>query len=180
MSTVFDFFENKNLLNGKGVCLMLFLGFISVTSFAQQKTAKPRKPDPEWVKAMEDPNANYYQAVAAFDAYWKNKVKPIEEDEMFETGGEKEKEEALREKRHHKLKADDPAVIYVYDYKRFQRWKVEMLPFVQADGRIQSMDDRVNDWKIQQVQKRMQKQREDQKKDKEDGDKKEKDFEHKK
>jgi len=138
-------------------CVLLF-SICATTGKAQKTPAlspKNQAPDPAWIKMMDDPNVNYNEAVKAFDAYWKNRTKPVEEDERFETGGEKEKEEALHRKRQRGLTKDDPAIKYVYEYKRFLHWEMEMEPFVQPDGHIKSMDTRINEWKQQrQLQER--------------------------
>jgi hypothetical protein len=36
---------------------------------------------------MHDPDVNYFEAVAAYDAFWKNREKPVlEEEELMEDG----------------------------------------------------------------------------------------------
>src|SRR5689334_18650941 len=49
--------------------------------------ASPKNPPavPSWISMMDDPNVNYHEAVKAFNAYWKNKIKPVEEDELDES-----------------------------------------------------------------------------------------------
>ncbi len=131
-------------------CLIACLCFTQV-SVAQ----KSKAPDtPSWITMMDDPHTNYFEAVKAFNAYWKHREKPIEEDEIFETGGDKQKEEKLRERRHGKLKPNDPAIKYAFEYKRFLRWQLETEPFVQPDGHIKDMNERIEDWKNQQKLKK--------------------------
>lgn len=36
---------------------------------------------PVWIEMMSDPAANYFDAVKAFELYWQDKMKPLEEDE---------------------------------------------------------------------------------------------------
>ena len=35
---------------------------------------------PYWIAMMNDSTVNYYDAVNAFDIYWKNRVKPTEDN----------------------------------------------------------------------------------------------------
>ena len=35
---------------------------------------------PYWIEMMNDSTVNYYDAVNAFDIYWKNRVKPTEDN----------------------------------------------------------------------------------------------------
>ena len=102
--------------------------------------------EPVWIKMIDDPNANYYEAIKAYDLYWKDKIKPIkEEDILNEKLNEKEKEEyELLEKQ---IAAMTPAEkneydLMVYQCKRFSTWKRESLPFVQEDGHILTIEER--------------------------------------
>ncbi len=128
---------------------------------AQQKktavnsTTQTVKKQPYWVNAMDDPDANYYKAVSDFNAFWKNKIRPIEEDELFETGGEKDREEALRERKQGKLRNSDAAVIYAFEYKRFMHWKNDAEHLVKPDGHIKSVEDRLKEWEQLQENARL-------------------------
>lgn len=139
----------------KCLALLLLLCFSIPGVFAQKKTpavAKKEIPSgqPAWIAMMDDPDVNYYRAVADFNAYWKHRIKPLEENELFETGGKKEQEEALRERKQGRLRNNDAAVKYAYDYKRFLHWKEDAAHLVKADGHLKSVDERIKEWKQEQ------------------------------
>ncbi|UKJ06738.1 hypothetical protein [Solitalea lacus] len=113
---------------------------------------KSKSQPPSWIALMDDPNVNYFAAVKAFNLYWKHKEKPVEENELFESVEDKEKEEKLERKRE-RLREDDPAKLYAFEYKRFLWWKEQVEPFVLPDGRIKSMDERIAEWKVQKQHK---------------------------
>ena len=131
-----------------GLCMLM-----NYASVAQKKRSAP--PKPQWITMMDDPNVNYFEAVKNFNDYWQKRERPVVENDQFESVGDKEKKEALERKKK-RLKADDPAVLYAFEYKRFLWWMHEMEPFVQPDGRIKGMSERVAEWKTQQEQKKLQ------------------------
>lgn len=131
------------------VCLLL-----NYSATAQEKS-KP----PQWVTMMDDPNVNYFEAVKNFNNYWKTREKPVEEKELFGSVGDKEKEEVISRKKK-RLRAEEPAKKYAFEYKRFLWWMREVEPFVQSDGRITGMNDRINEWRTQQQQRKTQEQKE--------------------
>ncbi len=122
-------------------------------------TAQSKSKPPLWVTMMDDPNTNYFDAVKNFNDYWKTREKPVEEGELFESVGNREKEESIKRKKG-RLRADDPTQLYAFEYKKFLWWMREMEPFVQPDGRIKGMDERINEWRTQQQQKKEQKDKE--------------------
>lgn len=137
-----------------GAAWLLLCLFVTNTSMAQTKTAQTK---PSWIMMMDDPNVNYFEAVKSFNDYWKNREKPVEEGEMFESVGNKEKEEAISRKKA-RLRASEPAHLYAFEYKRFIWWMREMEPFVKPDGTIKGMNERVNEWRIQKQQRKQQQQ----------------------
>lgn len=63
----------------RNLSLLITLGLIFVinlSSFSQQQTT-PTEPDyasyPYWIDMMQDPEANYYETVKAFEEYWKDR-----------------------------------------------------------------------------------------------------------
>lgn len=122
-------------------------------------TAQTKSKPPLWVTMMDDPNVNYFEAVKNFNEYWKTREKPVEEKELFGSVGDKEKEETIKQKKR-RLKAEDPAKKYAFEYKRFLWWMREVEPFVQPDGRIKGMNERINEWRTQQQQRKIQEQKE--------------------
>lgn len=126
--------------------------------FCQLSTAqnvKTKEPQPSWIAMMDDPNVNYYVAVKAFDTYWKNKEKPAEEGDMFESAEDIAKEKEMMDKAI-KMGKNDPALIYAFEYKRFLVWKNKVEPFVKPDGRIKNMDEIIAEWNESKKQKQAQ------------------------
>lgn len=111
---------------------------------------------PDWVAMIDNPNANYYEAVKAFDDYWKNKVKPLDE---MESG--KEAEEEAREFKEYVIGLSVSERNYFdqlcYHHKRFKRWKEDVLPFVQDSGRILTQEELQAIWQKQQNEMQNQK-----------------------
>jgi hypothetical protein len=117
--------------------------------------------NPVWIKMMDDSTTNYYEAIKAYNEYWKNHVKPAgEEGEMAE--GEKDAGERAREAKR-EMKKDRKRVLseddlkkmnennlMKYQVKRFEQWAREVKPFVQEDGRILSQHERMEIWNKQQ------------------------------
>jgi hypothetical protein len=130
-------------------CLSLISG-----ALAQTTQLSSADKTPAWVRMIDDPNTNYYSAVREFDAFWKGRDLPIEEEEVLN------EELTGREKREHKKEvrklgkmtpAERQQYDYlVYQYKRFMNWKREVFPFVQEDGRILSHQEREAIWEQQQ------------------------------
>ncbi len=156
-------------------CLLLFCSITAVTKSqaVPVKTAHPKNQPklPSWITMMDDPNVNYYDAIKTFNDYWKKKIKPVEEDELDESAAsanemlskrkarEKAREREREERRRGRLTGDDPTIKYAFEYKRFLHWQLEMEPFVQPDGHIKNMDQRIKDWETQkQDQKNRKKQ----------------------
>ena len=139
-----------------GVAWLLLCLIANHSSMSQNKN-EPAKPS--WISMMDDPNVNYFDAVKNFNNYWKTREKPVEEGEMFESVGDKAKEEAIS-RRKARQRANEPAQLYAFEYKRFIWWMREMEPFVQPDGSIKGMNERINEWRIQQQQKKLQQQQE--------------------
>jgi hypothetical protein len=127
---------------------ILIVAFLSTTQiiFAQQNGLINKLSDTAWIHMMENPNVNYNQAVENFEAYWKNKRKPKKESEVFE-----EADEPKKDKKEEKYTdPNEPAVKYFLEYKKFKHWQQDVAPYLQPDGTILQMDDRIIIWKKQQ------------------------------
>lgn len=138
----------------QSVAWLLLCMLLNYSATAQSKV-KP----PLWVTMMDDPNVNYFEAVKTFNDYWKTREKPVEEGELFESVGDKEKEQSLKQKKG-RLGTEDPAKKYAFEYKRFLWWMREVEPFVQSDGKIKGMNERINEWRTQQQQRKTQEKKE--------------------
>jgi hypothetical protein len=118
-----------------------------------QSTAKGGiKNTPLWIKMMNDSNANYYAAERDYAAFWKGKEKPEEEELMMSSGTEKTKEHIKRLSKR-EMKEQRTLDYYRYQCKRFENWLLINKPYVQADGRILTADERLKLWQEKQKAK---------------------------
>ena len=121
------------------VALVTFL-IVGTTEKSLSQSANNANPSLAWINMIDNPKANYYEAVRSFDAYWAVHPKPSEEAEIInEKLSPREAREIRREER--KLKKMGPAERQRYDYlayqyKRFINWKREVFPRVQDDGSL--------------------------------------------
>lgn len=102
---------------------------------------------PYWIDMMNDSNVNYYDAVAAFDKYWENRVKPTEEDGEAEDIFDKQKsEEEIAEE-------ESRTVEYVYEYKQFLHWKQINKNLVKPDGTLFTNEEILEHWEKQKKER---------------------------
>lgn len=132
------------------LCLLLLISCISV--HAQQ--TKPSYTLPDWVAMIDHPSTNYFEAIRSFEAYWAGKEKPGEEEEAETAKDEQEREKEANHRSSLSTEEREYELLLAYHYKRFKNWIQEMKPFVQDDGRILSMDERMNIWYRQQAELR--------------------------
>lgn len=107
---------------------------LQATSSPVSKSALPG-PDslanyPYWIAMMENPASNYYQAVAAFDAFWAHREKPTENDGEGKDIYGRDKSVQEKEKEAHR------SIEYVYEYKQFLNWMERNKNIVKPDGSI--------------------------------------------
>lgn len=127
--------------------ILFCIGF-SFPLFAQETSPRPL---PDWVAMIDNSKTNYFEAVKAFNEFWKNRVKPVEEMDM---GEEEEKEKKAMKAYLATLSVAERNYWdqLQYHYKRFKRWKQDVLPYVQSDGRILSEEERIAIWNKQQLE----------------------------
>jgi hypothetical protein len=94
---------------------------------------------------MEDPNVNYFKALEAFEAYWEKRIEPEEESELITEGKlTREQADSMQKSRSTWTQAQlNDYMVMKYQFKRFKDWKRSMFPYVQADGRILSEEERM-------------------------------------
>jgi hypothetical protein len=133
----------------KVAILTLYFFCISYFLTAQTYSTKYYKKNPVWIEIIKYPNVNYFEAVKAYDAFWSNRKKPVEEDLILNQNkgtndAEKDKtsKRALREKRREKLLNEK----YGFECKKFEHWKMQVKPYVQADGSILSKEAQLKLW----------------------------------
>ncbi|MEI7977682.1 MAG: hypothetical protein WCI53_02455 [Bacteroidota bacterium] len=86
---------------------------------------------PYWIAMMDDPKANYYLAIDAFEKYWSDRERPTEKDGEGIDIFEKDKKESEKKK----------PIELVYEYKRFLNWKEKYKDLVKPDGTIMSQEE---------------------------------------
>jgi hypothetical protein len=134
---------------------------------AAQQGQAPAMETPNWVIMMEDPKVNFFEAVKAYDAYWLTHKKPTNEAETFETQSlDAKAAETLRaeedKKRVEQLgpplsgSALEQVEYLKYQSKRFEKWVIEVKPWVQDNGHILSYEERQAIWQRQQEEMRQQ------------------------
>ena len=98
---------------------------------------------PYWIAMMNDSTVNYYDAVNAFDIYWKNRVKPTEDNgeaiDIF--GNQKSPEEEQKEK--------SRTSEHVFEYKQFLNWKQTHKNLIKPDGTLLTNEEIMNEWEKQ-------------------------------
>lgn len=130
--------NEKKLL--KAVLILLLALFANSQEVKAQVDVLDYSKNPHWIKMMNDPKANYHETIKAFDVFWKDRAKPVEEKEIFS------KKEQYRELIGKQTKE---ASKYSFEYKKFMNWKRKALPFVQEDGSILSAEERLAIWSQQ-------------------------------
>lgn len=90
---------------------------------------------PEWIKMMDNPNVNYFDAVSIFNKYWENREKPVTEEEIFAAKNSK----ILENKQ-------VATILYSFEYKKFILWQKKNLAYVKKDGTLLTKKERLEIW----------------------------------
>ena len=111
--------------------------------------------NPAWIKMIDNPQANYYETIKAFDSYFTYHKKPKDEADSQTEATEKENntEIDVSDNSYIKSLSTEELNNYArlkYQVKRYENWKREMKPFVQEDGRILTNEERAAIWQKQQ------------------------------
>ncbi|HPI54144.1 MAG TPA: hypothetical protein PLU10_05590 [Chitinophagaceae bacterium] len=119
--------------------------------FAQETKETNYQNNPVWIQMMEDPHANYFEAVNAFNLYWENREKPIVEDELFSANQEdKMKDNFIASKRSEKNESNQD---FAFAYKKFKRWQITNASLIHEDGTLLTPEERIERWKLQHQQR---------------------------
>ena len=135
----------------KNVSLLLFclIALSSAISAQTTHTQKEYERKPLWIDMIKDPAVNYFEAKKAFDLFWKNKPLPTEEDEIIgEKNGTGEKRNSFLKElfKSKKERKEEESQKYAFDYKKFKQWERLAFPYIQADGKILSQDEKLKLW----------------------------------
>jgi len=128
----------------------LFIGLflLSCSAWAQnldKKTQKYYANNPVWIEMMKNPNVNFFEVNAAFEAYWANREKPELENEEGEEHKEEERSflsKMFKSEKEEQAERNE----YAFAYKQYLKWRIEVEPFVQPDGRILSAEEQHEVW----------------------------------
>src|SRR3954468_443423 len=75
----------------KGAAAICIYLFISSAAMCQPGNAGRQEKDyarhPFWISMMDDEHVNYFEAVKAYEIYWRFHSKPVEEDQILNTKG---------------------------------------------------------------------------------------------
>lgn len=112
--------------------------------FANNKSNKQKEKSyrnfPVWIQMIEDPKCNYFEAIKAFDIFWKNRKRPLEEKEILGVIAEESiTDDKALTRRLKKLPAESKNL--TFQYKKFMHWAEMIKPYVQEDGSILSNEE---------------------------------------
>ena len=65
------------------VALFLFIAIVALSNNPNKQRERMYQKLPQWIAMMDDPNCDYFEAMKAFDLFWKNRKKPLEEKEVL-------------------------------------------------------------------------------------------------
>ncbi len=158
----------KLFFNGTFMPVLAVLFPLNLNAQDSSAVKKNYAAEPVWIKMIDDKNVNYYEAMKAYNEYWKYHPKPSGEEE--EEMGEKDKsfrereretkreikKDSRKQQSAEELKKKSEENLMKYHVKRFEQWAREVKPFVQDDGRILSDKERMEIWKKQQEETKQQ------------------------
>lgn len=130
----------------KLLLLGLFLIFSSAawSQNTDQKLQKYYAKHPVWIEMVKDPNVNFFTVNNAFEQYWAKREKPEIE---HEGGDEHEKERSFISRLFKSDKKEQAERNeFAFAYKQYIKWRIEVEPFVQPDGRILSAEEQKEVW----------------------------------
>lgn len=133
---------------------IIFLLALIPLTLAVCAQSKAKAPDyskkPYWIEMIKDPNVNYFEAVKAYDTFWKGKEKPADEDALIG----QEKDAKNKKKKREEMEEKELYRKYALECKKFEHWKKMVKPYVQADGRILSKDEQLKIWEEQKSKRK--------------------------
>ncbi len=115
----------------------------------ERKKLKDYRDNPRWIQMKEDSTVNYFDAVKAFDEFWKDRKAPVEDDVIGEEQKEKEWTRVKKILNSKEYKKEKESEEYRFEHKKFKYWQLSVEPYVQPDGRILSSEEQLEIWKTQ-------------------------------
>ncbi len=140
-----------------GPLLFVFFFILFQSNLKAQSLDKDEFEKPEWANIIESNEINYYTVITAFEKFWTGKVKPVEEEDIFENAPSENDTIDTRKLNMAGVLPESPLTdkmkkelqykaFLAFEYKRFKDWQQEVLPYVQPDGRILSEKDKELIW----------------------------------
>ena len=119
---------------------------------AQKQPVVNYKKYPVWINMMNDSNVNYFEALTAYETFWKGKKKPLEEDELI--GQERTRSTNFKKESHREIKEKESEKEMYRKYglacKKFEHWKIQVRHYVQEDGHVLTPYERLKFWREHQ------------------------------
>lgn len=99
---------------------------------------------PLWIAMMDEANPNFFEVEKAYELYFSKHEKPEGEHDVIGEYAERQKTPSKRKQR--KISAENDLRFAV---KKYELWHDQTLPYVQPDGRILSIAERLAIWESQ-------------------------------
>jgi alpha-galactosidase/6-phospho-beta-glucosidase family protein len=130
------------------LCLMLVFQQLYVAAQSTPFAAKDYARKPLWIEMIKDTAANYFEVEKAFNQYFKHHEKPEGENEEIGEHAARKKHVSKREQK--KIQKENHMRMEI---KKYEHWRMMMLPYVQPDGSILSPTQRIEMWKSRHQKK---------------------------
>jgi hypothetical protein len=111
----------------------------------RQPTVEDFARNPLWIAMLDDTSANYFTVEQAFTTWFAHHELPEGEHDVIGEYRERQKTPSRRKQR--RIWAENKMRM---DVKHYHLWREQMLPYVQANGRILTPTERLAIWKAQQ------------------------------
>jgi hypothetical protein len=131
----------------KKYCFIFLLLCLIISSGAQTKYKdSDYRKHPYWIEMIEDPNVNYFEAIKAYELFWKDKPLPKDEDALIgesKDGGSKKGDKMSRREIREEKEEKEMRQKYGLDCKKFEHWKMMVQPYIQPDGHILTKEEQL-------------------------------------
>ena len=111
-------------------------------------TEKDFAKKPLWIQMIKDTAANFFDVEKAYKIYFQHHEQPGGEHDII--GEHEEHPKKLTKKQLRKMQADDRMRM---DVKRYEHWRMQVLPYVKEDGTITGPNQRIEQWKAERKNK---------------------------
>ncbi len=140
--------------NIKSFCVFFVLALNCSITQAQEDKAKHSTryyaKHPMWIEMMNDANANYYETIKAFKAYWQKRELPKEAFDIGEDAFEKEMGLMEKEGEENDKDKKKERISYAAEVRAFKGWMQSNQAWVKPDGFIMTEQERQDLIKKQQ------------------------------